>query len=77
MAAARRGRNQWVTRRAGWKLSFPFEPVLKKQIERVTPGLDAAEQLLAEFNAAKRRPGRRMQAEQIRFAEAAAKYLVA
>src|SRR5262245_45331918 len=52
-----------------------WDPVLKKQIERVTAGLDAAEQLLAEFNSAKRRPGR-MQAEHIRFADAAARYLV-
>lgn len=53
-----------------------WDPVLKKQIERVTAGIDAAEQLLAEFNVAKRRPGR-TQAEHIRFADAAARYLVA
>jgi integrase len=53
-----------------------WDPVLKKQTERVTAGLDAAEQLLADFNAAKRRPGR-MQGEHIRFADAAARYLVA
>jgi hypothetical protein len=35
-----------------------WDPVLKKQIERVTAGLEAAEHLLTEFNAAKRRPGR-------------------
>jgi integrase len=53
-----------------------WDPVLKRQIERVTPGLDAAEQLMADFNAAKRRPGR-VQTEHIRFADAAARYLVA
>ena len=53
-----------------------WDPVLKKQIERVTAGLGTAEQLLADFNAAKRRPGR-TQAEYIRFADAAARYLVA
>jgi len=53
-----------------------WDPVLKRQIERVTAGLDAAEQLLADFNSAKRRPGR-MQAEHIRFTDAAARYLVA
>jgi hypothetical protein len=35
-----------------------WDPVLKKQIERVTAGRDAAEQILADFNAAKRQPGR-------------------
>src|SRR5260221_10261660 len=53
-----------------------WDPVLKKQIERVTAGIDAAEELLAEFNVAKRRPGR-TQAEHIRFADATARYLVA
>src|SRR5260221_12610490 len=51
-------------------------PVLKKQIDRVPAGIDAAEELLAEFNVAKRRPGR-TQAEHIRFADATARYLVA
>jgi len=53
-----------------------WDPVLKRQIERVTAGLDAAERLLADFNSAKRRPGR-MQAEHIRFTDVAARYLVA
>src|SRR5262245_35906480 len=53
-----------------------WDPILKKQTERVTAGLDAAEQLLSEFNSAKRGPGR-MSAEHIRFADAAARYLVA
>jgi hypothetical protein len=48
----------------------------KKQIERTAEGLDAAKQFPAEFNEAKRRPGR-LQAERIRFTEAAARYLVA
>jgi integrase len=53
-----------------------WDPVLKRQIERTAEGLDAAKQLLAEFNEAKRRPGR-FQAERIRFADVAARYLVA
>lgn len=53
-----------------------WDPVLKKQIERVTAGLEAAERLLADFNAAKRRPGR-VHAERARFADVAARYLVA
>jgi integrase len=52
-----------------------WDPVLKKQIERVTAGLDAAEKLLVDFNSTKRRPGR-MHAEHIRFADAAARYLL-
>jgi hypothetical protein len=39
--------------------------VLKRQIERTVEGLDAAEKLLADFNKAKRRPGR-LQAERVR-----------
>jgi integrase len=39
-------------------------------------GLDAAKELLEEFNEAKRRPGR-LQAERVRFADVAARYLVA
>jgi hypothetical protein len=48
----------------------------KKQIKRTAEGLDAAKQFAEEFNEAKRRPGR-LQAERIRFTEAAARYLVA
>src|SRR5260221_11173187 len=51
-----------------------WDPVLKKQIERVTAGVDAAEELLAEFNVAKRRPGR-TQAGHSRFADAPARSL--
>src|SRR5947207_11263106 len=53
-----------------------WEPVLKRQIERSAEGLNAAKQLLADFNEAKRRPGR-LQAENARFAEVAARYLLA
>jgi len=53
-----------------------WEPVLKRQIERNVEGLDAAKTLLAEFNDAKRRPGK-LQAERIKFVDAAARYLVA
>jgi integrase len=53
-----------------------WDPVLKRQIERTAEGLDAAKKLLADFNEAKRRPGR-LQAEHTRFADVAARYLVA
>jgi hypothetical protein len=53
-----------------------WDPVLKRQIERIAEGLDAAKKLLADFNEAKRRPGR-LQAEHTRFAEVAARYLIA
>jgi len=53
-----------------------WDPVLKKQIERVVEGLDAAKALLDEFTAAQRRPGR-LQAERVRFVDVAARYLVA
>jgi hypothetical protein len=53
-----------------------WDPVLKRQIERTAEGLDAAKKLQAEFNEARRRPGR-LQAEHLRFADAAARYLVA
>jgi len=52
-----------------------WDPVLKRQIERTAEGLDAAKKLLADFNEAKRRPGR-LQAEHTRFAEVAARYLI-
>src|SRR5579875_1594575 len=45
-----------------------WDAVLKKQIERTAEGLDAARQLLEEFNEAKRRPGR-LQAERVRFVD--------
>ena len=45
-----------------------WDAVLKKQIERTAEGLDAARQLLEEFNEAKRKPGR-LQAERVRFAD--------
>jgi hypothetical protein len=48
-----------------------WDPVLKKQIERIVEGLDAAKQLLEEFTEAKRRPGR-LTAERVRFADVAA-----
>ncbi len=53
-----------------------WDPVLKRQIERTAEGLDAAKKLLADFNEAKRRPGRH-QAEHARFADVAARYLLA
>ena len=53
-----------------------WDPVLKKQIERVTEGLEAAKELLEEFSGAKRRPGR-LQADRLRFVEVAERYLVA
>jgi integrase len=53
-----------------------WDPVLKKQIERTTAGLDAAKELLEEFSRAKTRPGR-LQAERVKFLEVAARYLVA
>ena len=52
------------------------EPGTQRQIERTAEGLDAAKKLLEEFNEAKRRPGR-LQAEHVRFADVAARYLVA
>jgi integrase len=53
-----------------------WDPVLKKQVERVAEGLDAAKEILDEFNTAKRRPGR-LQAERVRLVAVAARYLVA
>lgn len=53
-----------------------WDAVLKKQIERTVEGLDAAKELLGDFNTAKRRPGR-LQAERVRFVDVAARYLVA
>ena len=53
-----------------------WDPVLRRQIERTAEGLDAAAKLLAEFNDSKRRPGQ-LQAEHVRFADVAARYLVA
>jgi hypothetical protein len=53
-----------------------WDPVLKRQIERSAEGLDAAKKLLGDFNDAKRRPGR-LRAEHARFADVAARYLVA
>ena len=48
----------------------------KRQIERIVEGLDAAKELLAEFNEAQRRPGR-LAAEKVRVTDVAARYLVA
>lgn len=53
-----------------------WDPALKKQVERVVEGLDAAKELLDSFKGAKRRPGR-IQAERVRFVDVAARYLVA
>jgi integrase len=53
-----------------------WDPVLKQQIERTAEGLEAAARLLADLNKAKRRPGR-LQAERARFADVAARYLLA
>jgi hypothetical protein len=53
-----------------------WDPVLKRQIERTAEGLESAKKLQSEFNDAIRRP-RRLQAEQARFADVAARYLVA
>src|SRR5260370_34079580 len=53
-----------------------WDAVLKKQIERTAEGLDAAKQLLEEFNEAQRRPGR-LQAERGRLADVAARHLAA
>jgi integrase len=53
-----------------------WDPILKRQIERTAVGLDAAQQLLADFNGAKRRP-RRLQAERARLIDVAARYLIA
>ncbi len=53
-----------------------WDPVLKRQIERTAEGLDAAKELLGEFNDAKRRSGR-FRADRVRFADVAARYLVA
>jgi integrase len=53
-----------------------WDPVVKKQVERVVAGLDAAKELLASYANAKRRPTRLM-AERVRFADVAARYLVA
>ena len=53
-----------------------WDPALKKQVERVVEGLDAAKELLEDFKEAKRRPGR-LQAERVRFVDVAARYLVA
>jgi integrase len=53
-----------------------WDTVLKKQVERTVPGLEAAKQLLEEFNQAKRRPGR-LHAERIKIVDVAARYLIA
>ena len=53
-----------------------WDPILKRQIERTAMGLDAAKELLADFNDTKRRPGR-LRAEHVRFFDVAARYLVA
>ncbi len=53
-----------------------WDPVLKRQTERTAEGLEAAKELLADFNETQRRPGR-MRAKHARFADVAARYLVA
>jgi integrase len=53
-----------------------WDPVLRRRVERTAEGLDAAKKLLAAFDEAKRRPGR-LQAEHARFADVAARYLLA
>jgi integrase len=53
-----------------------WDAVLKKQVERTATGLDAAKELLDQFNQAKRKPGR-LQAERVKFVDVAARYLVA
>src|SRR5215471_14718772 len=53
-----------------------WDPVLKRRVERTAVDLDAAKQLLEEFHEAQLRPGR-LQAEHVRFADVAARYLVA
>ena len=53
-----------------------WDPVLKRQIEQTALGLDAAKELLANFNDAKRLPGR-LRSEHVRLADVAARYLVA
>lgn len=53
-----------------------WDSVLKKQIERTAEGLEAAKELLDQFNEAQRRPGR-LVAERVRLADVAARYLVA
>jgi len=53
-----------------------WDPVLKRQIERIVAGLDPAKELLNEYAEAKRRPGR-LQAEHVRFVDVAERYLVA
>jgi integrase len=53
-----------------------WDPVVKKQIERVVAGLEEAKALLDEYSGAKRRPGR-LQAERVRFVDVAERYLVA
>jgi integrase len=53
-----------------------WDNVLKKQVERTVAGLDAAKELLGEFNSAKRKAGR-LQAERVKFVDVARRYLVA
>ncbi|MBT0771257.1 site-specific integrase [Kineosporia sp. J2-2] len=53
-----------------------WDAVLKKQVERNVVGLREAKAVLAEFSTAKSRPGP-IQAEKIRFADVAARYVVA
>lgn len=53
-----------------------WDSVLKRQTERTAEGIEAAKQILDEFNSAKRRPGR-LQAERVKFVDVAARYLVA
>jgi integrase len=53
-----------------------WDAALKKQVERNAEGLDAAKEILDQFNTAKRRSGR-LQAERVRFTDVAARYLVA
>jgi integrase len=53
-----------------------WDKTLKKQVERTADGLDEAKDILAEFNQAKRKPGR-IAAEHVKLVTVAARYLVA
>ena len=53
-----------------------WDAVLKKQVERTAVGLEAAKEILVEFDQAKRKPGR-LVAERVKVVNVAARYLVA
>ncbi|NLT56604.1 MAG: site-specific integrase [Actinomycetales bacterium] len=54
-----------------------WDPIVKKQVERVVAGLDAAKELMEEYAETKnRRPGQ-LRPQRVRFVDVSARYLVA